>query len=101
MAFIIFIIVVIVLIAYASIRNNKIKNEGIRANAVISRIEKDESVDDDSVTYHYYVSYEDESGNSQEAMILNNLNNNYNIGQTLTVKYLPDKKNQVVIVNNE
>lgn len=98
MAFIIFVIVVVALLVYAYIRNRTIMNKGLTAEALVSRIEKDESVEDDNVTYHYYVTYKDETDNVQEAVILNQLNNTYSIGQKLTVKYLKEKKNQVVII---
>ena len=98
MLFIIFIIIVVALLVFAQIRNRKISKEGIMVKAKISRIEKNESLDDDNVSYHCYVAYVDESGNRQEAMILNKLNQRYEMGQELTIRYLPDKKQQAIVV---
>ena len=101
MPFVIFIIVIALLLLAAFLRNNKIKKDGITVQAVVSRIEKEESVDEDSAqntTYHYYVSYTDQEGNQQEAMIVNTLNHSYDVGQHLTIKYLPEKKTQVIVI---
>lgn len=99
MGFIIFIVVILILIGFSVLRNNAIKNNGIEVKAKISRIEKDESSDDGNITYHHYVSYEDKDGNLQEAMILNKLNKHFELGEELTIRYLPERKKEAVIID--
>lgn len=88
---------------YMYLRRQKIKKNGITATAVVTRIEEKESFDSDSgttVTYEYYVTYYSESGENVEAR-LENPPRRTNVGDRLTIKYLPEKPYLVVAVKEE
>ena len=85
------------------VRRQKIKKNGKTATAVVTRIEEKESFDSDSgttVSYEYYVTYYSESGENIEAR-LDNPPRKTNVGDQLTIKYLPEKPNLVVAVKEE
>ena len=98
MPFILFIVVAGAFLVYAYLRNRKMNTEGIRTDAVVSRIERNESVDDEGVSYRFFVSYKDEEGKMQEALIVNRLNEKFEKGQTVKIAYLPEKKEQAVVI---
>ncbi len=81
------------------IRNNKIRKNGIEAEAVISRIEESESVDSDGgvdITYKYFVTYKTMDGKTVEARLGKIMQTRYHRGQTLNIMYLPEKPDYVV-----
>lgn len=97
-------------VLYAIITNRKIRQNGIDADAVISRIEIDTSTDadgDTTTTETYYVTYVNQEGKTVEAL-LGNPSINIEIfgkryhsmkeGDKLHVKYLPEKPEYVVSV---
>ena len=56
-------------IVYTAIRNNKIRKNGVEADAVITRIEEQESVDSEGgvdYTYTHYVAYQSPDGQTVE-----------------------------------
>lgn len=103
-------VVILAVIVYKIIMNRKIRQNGMDADAVISRIEVDTSTDadgDTTTTETYYVTYVNQQGQTVEAQ-LGNLSINVNIfgkryrsrkeGDKLRVKYLPEKPEYVVAV---
>lgn len=101
-------IVIIVLggIVFTIISNNKIKKNGIEAEAEIFRIEveRTRTIDnesgmvDESETRNYFVKYKNQEGQEIEAK-LNNPKMNSKEGDIIKIKYLPEKPNKVVRIN--
>lgn len=90
---------IIGIIVYTVIRNNKIRNNGVEAVAVVSRIEESETVSsDDGVdyTYTHYVTYQSPDGKTVEAK-LDHAPWGTKVGDQLTIKYLPEKPHFAVI----
>ena len=76
------------------LRNRQIRKNGIETDAVVSRIEEHDHRDSDggiSTTYSYYVTYIDQAGNPQEAILSKVLQSRYRVGEELSVQYLPEK----------
>ena len=87
-------------IIFTIMRTNAIKKNGIEANAVVSRIKEQESTDSDGftdTTYIYYVTFTTQDGQSVEAK-LGNPPSKIKVGDSLTIKYLPNKPKLVVAV---
>ena len=79
-------------------RNNAIQKDGIEADAVVSRMDENESGDGDGhrdVTYVYYVTYRTQDGREVEAK-LGNEPAHIAVGSKLRIKYLPDKPKYVI-----
>jgi hypothetical protein len=99
--FIVFVAFVVTVLIITIIRNQKIRKNGIEAEAVISRIEEYESTDSDGFTdtnYRYYVTYRTRDGKTVEARLGKIVQVRYHEGDTLNVMYLPDKPEYVVPV---
>lgn len=99
--FIVFVAIIVVSLVITLVRNNKIRKNGIEAEAVISRIEESESVDSDGsvdTTYTYYVTYRTMDGETVEAKLGKIMQKRYHMGQTLNIMYLAEKPNYVVPV---
>ena len=87
-------------IIFTIMRTNAIKKNGIEANAVVSRIKEQESTDSDGftdTTYIYYVTFTTQDGQNVEAK-LGNPSRKIQVGDPLTIKYLPNKPKLVVAV---
>ena len=81
-------------------RNGAIQQNGIEADAVVSRIEESESADNDGsreTTYTYYVRYQTKDGQSVEAKLGNAPSRIYE-GMGIRIKYLPEKPKYVLPV---
>ena len=94
-------------------RNSEIKQNGIEADAVVSRIKVNESVDEDgfvSTSYTYYVTYRSIDGQSIEAKlgsgksidnrIGKSWDNDLKEGVSLRIKYLPEKPKYVIRISD-
>lgn len=85
------------------LRKRKIKKNGLTATAVVTRIEEKESYDSDTgttVTYEYYVTYYTSYGETVEARV-DNPPRRTNVGDLLTIKYLPEKPYYVVAIKEK
>lgn len=102
MAYVFIAIVAIALVVGAVFtvkRNMAIQKNGIEADAVVSRIEENESSNDDGsrdVTYNYYVRYQAQDGREVEARLGSEPANAF-VGSRLRVKYLPEKPKYVIL----
>ena len=101
---IIAIIVLVIVIAgiFNFLANNKIRNNGIEAEAEVSRIDirTTETVDEDGMTdtdttETYYVKYKNSNDEVIEAM-LNNPGMGLKEGDILKIKYLKEKPKKVI-----
>lgn len=75
-------------------RNRRIRQEGIETDAVVSRVEENYNAQGDgtlSVSYSYYVQYEDQNGTTHEAILSKVLQSHYRVGDELRIRYLPEK----------
>ena len=109
------VIVFAVAIIYTKKRNDEIKQNGIETNAVVSRINESESVDEDgftTVSYTYYVTYQTQDGQTVEAKLGSGKSIDNNIkrktwdsdlhqGVTVRIKYLPEKPNYVIRISTD
>ena len=94
------VIVIVGGIIFTIVRTNAIKKNGIEANAVVSRIKEQENTDSEGftdTTYIYYVTFTTQDGQSVEAK-LGNPPSKIKVGDSLTVKYLPNKPKLVIAV---
>lgn len=85
---------------YVIYNNLNTKRNGIKANAVVTRIEEQLTADSDgsSVNYYIYVEYTDATGKVQEAKITNQGFKAFEVGDKLLIKYLPEKPHVAVWV---
>ena len=91
---------IIAVIIFGAIRNNKIRKNGIEADAVLSRIEEDERIDSEGgidTTYTYYVTYQAQDGQTVEAK-LNHAPWSAQIGDRIRIKYLPEKPKFALLI---
>ena len=100
MTYVLIAVVVIALVAAAVFtikRNNAIQKNGIEADAVVSRIEDQETENDGrrEVNYIYYVQYQTQDGKTVEAKLGNEPAHLF-VGSKLRIKYLPDKPKYVI-----
>ena len=87
-------------VIYTVIRNRKIRKNGVEAEAVVSRIEVEESVSsEDGVdyTYTHYVTYRNLNGETVEAK-LSHAPGRTRVGDAVRIKYLPEKPHFAVLV---
>ena len=87
-------------IIFTVMRTNAIKKNGIEANAVVSRIKEQENTDSEGftdTTYIYYVTFTTQDGQSVEAK-LGNPPSKIKVGDSLTIKYLPNKPKLVIAI---
>ena len=85
---------------YTFIRNNKIRKNGVEADAVVSRIEEEQTVSsEDGVdyTYTHYVTYRNPQGETVEAK-LDHAPGRIRVGDTVKIKNLPEKPHFAVLV---
>ncbi|MBQ9720837.1 MAG: hypothetical protein IJV64_09110 [Oscillospiraceae bacterium] len=100
MTYVLIAVVVIALVVAAVFtikRNNAIQKNGIEADAVVSRIEDQETENDGrrEVNYIYYVQYQTQDGKTVEAKLGNEPAHLF-VGSKLRIKYLPDKPKYVI-----
>lgn len=96
-------VILIVGAIYTIKRNQKIKSQGVEADAVVSRIKEIESRDSDgaiTTSYEYYVRYRNETGETMEAK-LGNPPRRIREGDALRVKYLPEKPKFALAVKDK
>ncbi len=88
-----------VVFSTAVMRNNRIRKNGIEAEAFISRIEEYESTDSEGfrdTNYRYYVTYTTQDGKTVEARLGKIMQVIYQEGEKINIKYLPEKPDYVV-----
>lgn len=92
------VVIVAIVVIYSILRNKKINDNGIEADAVISRIDIDTDVDG-GVTENktYYVDYQNAEGQIVTAK-LGNPPFGAAVGTAMRVKYLPEKPKYVSCV---
>ena len=90
-----FVLVIIIIILKSIKLKNEIKNNGIQADATVSRIE--EFHDEDGVRYTTHVVYRNQEGKEVEA-ILATSKRQVQEGEKILIKYLDKKPNFVVLV---
>ena len=98
--FAVFVAVIIGGVVYSIIHMNKVKKEGIEADAFVSRIDVEESTDSDgmtSTTEKYIVRYTGQDGKQIEARLANP-RKGLVMGDRIKVKYLPEKPKYAVMV---
>ena len=91
------VVVVVIVAVYSFLRNKKINENGIEADAVISRIDTDTQTDSDgsvSTNETYYVDYQNAEGEIVTAK-LGNPPFGAVVGTAMRVKYLPEKPKYV------
>ena len=101
--FAVFVAVIIGGVVYSIIHMNKVKKEGIEADAFVSRIDVEESTDSDgmtSTTEKYYVRYTGQDGKQIEARLANP-RKGLVMGDRIKVKYLPEKPKYTVMVDEK
>jgi len=89
---------------WAFVVSKKVKKEGIETDAVVSRVELREWGDleaHNSITEEYYITYRNQDGQDVEAMLTNPGNHTFKEGDTIKVKYLPDRQDYPVMVAKE
>lgn len=99
----IFAVAAIVGIIFTLQRNKKINENGVEADAVVSRIKEIESQDNDGtreVNYEYYVKFQGQDGQILEAK-LGNAPRFITEGMHLRIKYLPEKPKFALAVKEE
>ena len=100
-------------VVFTAKRNNAVKKNGIETDAVVSRVQKTETTDADTlntaVHYTYYVTYRAQDGKTVEAKLASGKSFDRNIGKArwdsdlhegvcLRIKYLPEKPGYAVRV---
>ena len=88
-------------IIYSIMQTNKIKRDGIEADAYVARVDVEESTDSDgmtSTTEKYFVRYAGQDGKEVEARLANP-RKGLVMGDRLKIKYLPEKPKFVVMVD--
>lgn len=91
------VVVVAIVAVYSILRNKKINENGIEADAVVARIDTDTQTDADgsvSTNETYYVEYQNAEGQIVTAK-LGNPPFGAVVGTTMRVKYLPEKPKYV------
>lgn len=85
---------------YSFIRNNKIRKNGVEADAVVSRIEESRSTSSEGgadYTEIYYVTYTLPDGQIVEAK-LDHAPGYTRVGDPVRIKYLPEKPKYALLV---
>ena len=93
----VFVVAFVAFLIYTIKRNKAIVENGIETKAVVSRIKEDVGGDDEGVSYSYYVSYTTRDGQTVEARI-NDLPAHTHVGDTIRIKYLPEKPKYVLLI---
>ena len=105
------VIVIVIGVLFTAKRNKSIKQDGIEADAVVTRVKENESTNEDgfttSVSYTYYVTYRTLTGQTVEAQLASGKSfdirtgkkvwdQDLHEGSTVRIKYLPDKPDYVI-----
>lgn len=108
--------VIVVIIAacvlFTAKRNNAIKQNGVEADGVVTRVKESESTDEDGIVtgvyYTYYVTYRTMDGKEVEAKLASGKSFDNRIGKSwdsdlhegsnVRIKYLPEKPKYVIRV---
>ena len=106
--------VILLVVAFLMLRTRRINNEisqnGIEADAVVSRVKENVSSDADgsaSYSYTYYVTYRTMNGQTAEAQLASGKSFDFKIGKKawdydlregvrVRVKYLPERPNYAI-----
>lgn len=105
-------IAIIVGIVFTSRLNNEINQNGIEADAVVTRINETENTDTDTLNttihYTYYVTYQTQDGQTVEAKLASGKSFENRIGKSwdsdlhegsnVRIKYLPKKPKYVILI---
>lgn len=108
----IIVLIIIASIIFTAKRNNKINQNGVEADAVVTRVKESESTDEDGigtgVYYTYYVTYRTMDGKEVEAKLASGKSFDNRIGKSwdsdlhegsnVRIKYLPEKPKYVIRV---
>ena len=111
-AVIVIVIAIVIGIVFTAKRNNAINQNGIEADAVVSRVKENEQTNEEgivtNVTYTYYVTYRTMGGQTVEAKLASGKSFDNRIGKSwdsdlregsnVRIKYLPEKPNYVIRV---
>ena len=95
-----FALIMAVAVIIAFLRFYAIRNNGIEANAVVSRVKEKQNTDSEGFTntsYLYFVTFTTQSGQTVEAK-LGNPPFRTQVGDKLRIKYLPNKPKFVIAV---
>ena len=87
-------------VIYTVIRNRKIRKNGVEADAIVSRIEENWTTSSEGgadYTDIYCVTFLDQNGQTVEAR-LNSQPGHTRVGDSVRIKYLPEKPHFAVIV---
>lgn len=91
----------IVIIILSIMQMNKVKREGIEADAFVFRIDVDESTDSDGMTTttrKFFVRYTSQDGKVAEARLANP-RRGLVMGDRIKIKYLPENPKYAVMVD--
>lgn len=105
-------VIIIICIVLTAKRNKEIEQNGIEADAVVSRVKEVEHTDEDGIvtntTYIYYVTYRTMDGQTVEAKLASGKSFDNRIGRSwysdlqkgsnVRIKYLPEKPKYVIRV---
>ena len=104
-------VIAVIAVILTTKRNSEIKQNGIEADAVVSRVDANVSVDEDgisSVSYTYYVTYRTMDGQTVEAKLGSGKSVDVRIGKawdsdlhegcSVRIKYIPEKPKYVIRV---
>ena len=108
----IIVLIIIASIIFAAKRNNKINQNGVEADAIVTRVKESESTDEDGIVtgvyYTYYVTYRTMDGKEVEAKLASGKSFDNRIGKSwdsdlhegsnVRIKYLPEKPKYVIRV---
>lgn len=93
-------LVIITAAVYTILRNNKIRKSGVEADAVISRIEEEQTTSSEGgtdFTETCYVTYLDQQGNTVEARLIS-APERAREGDRVRIKYLPEKLHFAILM---
>lgn len=95
----VFISIICTVIYMAIKHEKKIYNEGIEANSVVSKIERNYDTNNHRYYYLAYVKYIGDDNIEHEALL--NVKTNFPYGRKIKIKYLPPKYDYAVFVSQE
>ena len=93
-------LVIVAVVIYTILRNKKIRESGVEADAVISRIEEEQTTSSEGgtdFTEIYYVTYINQEGQIVEAR-LSGAPGHTREGDRVRIKYLPEKPHFAILV---
>lgn len=93
----VFLGLVFILVRIAMKRENKVYEQGIEVDSVVSRIKP--HLSDGKRRYSCYVRFFDENGMECEALL--NVRSNLPIGRSVRIRYLPENPKEAVFISQE